>query len=103
MKHYYYMGGAITKVLFDKLSELEGLPLKRTLFVKDDEKVSRGVCSVCGCTMTDPCRSPEYGFCSWADDEETLCSWCAKGVLTRKEKNAVMHRVNTVIAFMEEG
>lgn len=36
-----------------------------------------GVCRICGCTENNPCYHPEYGFCSWIDEEETLCSHCA--------------------------
>ena len=46
--------------------------------------------------MTDPCIHPEYGACSWADEKETICSWCAQGVLTKKEKKEVIHRFNSI-------
>lgn len=36
-----------------------------------------GVCRVCGCTWTDPCYNPKYGFCWWADASRTICSHCA--------------------------
>lgn len=36
----------------------------------------RGVCRICGCTETDPCWHPEQGYCSWVDEEETICSHC---------------------------
>ena len=36
-----------------------------------------GVCSVCGCTMFNPCHNPKYGYCWWHDAEETVCSHCA--------------------------
>lgn len=36
-----------------------------------------GKCSVCGCTDDDPCYHPDYGTCSWANEEHTICSHCA--------------------------
>lgn len=101
MLNYYYLGGRITKAFYD-FAVSSDLPFKNTLFVKDDSVVEHGVCSVCGCTMYDPCEHPIYGACSWADDDETLCSWCAKGVLNRSERNVVMHRVNTVNRILED-
>lgn len=95
MKHYYYMGAQITKGLYDQLNK-QDVPLRRTLYVKDDEEVTRGRCRVCGCTMRDPCVHPSYGACWWVDDKQDLCSFCAKGVLNRRERNAVMHRAVTV-------
>lgn len=47
--------------------------LYRLLFAKR----VRGVCRVCGCTLMNPCHSPQAGCCWWWDAEETLCSHCA--------------------------
>lgn len=41
--------------------------------------IERGRCRVCGCTESDACR----GGCAWWDDEETLCSRCARGPICR--------------------
>jgi len=35
-----------------------------------------GKCVVCGCTMTNPCWHPKYGYCWWYDKNETVCSHC---------------------------
>lgn len=48
--------------------------LYRLIFARRQE----GVCRVCGCTMSNPCYNPEYGYCWWQDAEETLCSHCAE-------------------------
>lgn len=95
MIRYFYMGKRITKVEYDTLSKQEP-PFKRTLYSKDSNEEKPGVCCVCGCTMTDPCIHPDYGACSWADDAETLCSWCAQGVLNKEERKEVIHRFNSV-------
>lgn len=34
------------------------------------------VCRVCGCSDDDPCLHPDYGPCSWY--EEDLCSHCVE-------------------------
>ena len=36
----------------------------------------QGTCRICGCTMENPCYHPEYGYCSWTDETETICSHC---------------------------
>ena len=36
-----------------------------------------GVCRVCGCTEENPCFNPKYGYCTWADNTQTICSHCA--------------------------
>lgn len=47
-----------------------------------------GVCKVCGCTDNRACLT-EYGPCSWANDEEDLCSAChSKEPETEEEKQA---------------
>lgn len=48
--------------------------LYRLIFAKRQS----GVCRVCGCTMSNPCYNPEYGYCWWQDAQETLCSHCAE-------------------------
>jgi len=95
MKRYYYKGERITKAEYETLSK-GNPPFRKTLFAKESNEIKRGVCSVCGCTMTDPCIHLAYGACSWANDEETLCSWCAQGVLDKNEKKGVIHRFNSV-------
>jgi len=38
-----------------------------------------GICSECGCTEPNACVDKNTGeTCSWADDSQTLCSFCAK-------------------------
>lgn len=41
------------------------------------EKEGKGVCRICGCTETTLCWHPVEGYCSWADEERTICSHCA--------------------------
>lgn len=55
--------------------------------------IHKGVCSVCGCTMNDPCYHPEHGFCWWADDEQTICSHCADEAIANDPRT--VHCVNT--------
>lgn len=100
MKHYYYMGKPIRAARYEMLSK-SNPPFKNTLFIKEDKDVQRGTCRICGCTMTDPCISLQYGACSWADDEETICSWCAKWVLNKSERAAVIHRYNSNTKLMD--
>lgn len=35
----------------------------------------QGVCRVCGCTQSNPCYHPKYGYCFWVEPD--LCSHCA--------------------------
>lgn len=101
MRRYYYMGGRIPLKLYLRISAGD-FSFKETLFVKDDTEVKKGVCRICGCTMEDPCSHYLYGTCSWADDDETICSWCAEGVLSSAEKKEVIHRCNTCLR-VEQG
>lgn len=36
----------------------------------------KGVCEICGCTDSDPCFNPYFGYCWWIDEEHSLCSHC---------------------------
>lgn len=56
-------------------------------------KRTPGICRICGCTMYDPCYSPEHGYCWWWDAEETLCSHCADKRIFQKPNT--IHCVNT--------
>lgn len=96
MKHYFYLGGEISQVIYEELKASKNTILKRTLYVQDDNEIKPGVCRICGCTELDACNHPVYGPCSWADDEETICSWCADGVLNKREKIEVEHRLATI-------
>lgn len=40
------------------------------------DKPIPGVCRVCGCTMENPCYTPDHGYCWWV--EPSLCSHCAE-------------------------
>lgn len=51
-----------------------------------------GVCSVCGCTDTNPCWHPEAGNCWWTDDSHTICSHCADPVL--RDDPRTIHCIN---------
>lgn len=52
-----------------------------------------GKCSECGCTDDDPCYNPDYGTCSWANEEHTLCSHCADTIIANDP--ATEHCINT--------
>lgn len=95
MKQYYYLGKRITKTEYLTLSKKE-IPLKQTLYIKESKEIESGVCSICGCTIDDPCVHPDYGTCCWANEQKTICSWCAEGVLTKQERKVVMHRYNSL-------
>jgi len=40
----------------------------------EDEDAEAGVCRFCGCSESDACRFDGGGNCSWANDEETVCT-----------------------------
>jgi len=44
---------------------------------------TRGVCRVCGCDAANACiaiyeADPEFSTCWWADQDQTICSFCAE-------------------------
>lgn len=43
----------------------------------NENKSTKGVCRICGCTDDDPCFNPRVGNCWWIDGTHTLCSHCA--------------------------
>lgn len=51
-----------------------------------------GICKVCGCTDTNPCYNPKFGFCWWHDEKHTVCSHCADAEI--RESPSTVHRVN---------
>ena len=51
-----------------------------------------GICKVCGCTDTNPCYNPKFGFCWWHDKKHTVCSHCADAEI--RESPSTVHRVN---------
>ncbi len=61
-------------------------------------KEKKGICKICGCTYNNPCWHPKYGFCSWADESETICSHCALPEL--KHDSRTVHKVNDIPDFV---
>lgn len=54
-----------------------------------------GVCSVCGCTQTNPCYHPDKGYCYWVTP--SLCSHCAsveQGGLGIYDDSKTKHCIN---------
>lgn len=97
MKRYYHQGVRISRKTYIgsvRYANARNLPISDYKVV-DDVNVRAGVCRYCGCSELDPCIHPDYGACSWADDEHTVCSWCMAGVLSLQERREVVHCVNS--------
>ena len=52
----------------------------------------KGICRACGCTVTNPCHNPKFGFCWWADLEHTICSHCSDEEI--RNDSLTVHCVN---------
>ena len=60
------------------------------------EQIDKGTCRVCGCTHEDPCWHPEAGYCSWADETETICSHCMAEELA--DDPQTIHCINSLLS-----
>ena len=60
-----------------------------------------GICKVCGCTDTNPCHNPKFGFCWWHDEKHTVCSHCADAEIAHDK--GTVHCVNDIPGWNPEG
>lgn len=67
------------------------------------EEPEPGVCRICGCTESNPCYHPIYGYCWWVDENHTLCSHCAEKTLYHGRRVQISSDPNTKHCVNDHG